>query len=130
MFDYRASPGTPLAVGRVFSSGITLKLESVHACSVAQSCPTLCDPIDCSPPGSSFPRDFPGKNTGVGCHFLLQGIFPTQGSNPSFLCLLHWQAGSLPLPTLKKERKKFLLICQSYISIHFPSFNAIVLFCF
>ena len=38
--------------------------------------------------------DFPGKNTGVDCHFLLQGIFPTQGSN---LHLLHWQAGSLPL---------------------------------
>ena len=35
--------------------------------------------------------DFPGKNTGVGCHFLLQGIFPTQGSN---LRLLHWQASS------------------------------------
>ena len=35
------------------------------------------------------PEDFPGKNTGVGCHFLLQGIFPTQGSNPRLLCLLH-----------------------------------------
>ena len=43
------------------------------------------------------PWDSPGKNTGVGCHFLLQGIFPTQESNPSLLCLLHWQAGSLPL---------------------------------
>ena len=39
----------------------------------------------------------PGKNTGVGCHALLQGIFPTQGSNPPRLCLLHWQADSLPL---------------------------------
>ena len=38
--------------------------------------------------------DFPGKNTGVGWHFLLQGIFPTQGSNPH---LLHWQVDSLPL---------------------------------
>ena len=37
-----------------------------------------------------------GKNTGVGCHFLLQGIFLTQGSNLSLLHLLHWQAGSLP----------------------------------
>ena len=37
-----------------------------------QSCPTLCDPIDGSPPGSPRPRDSPGKNTGVGCHFLLQ----------------------------------------------------------
>ena len=47
---------------------------------VAQSCPVLCDPMDCSLPGSF--RDSPGMNTGVGCHFLLQGIFPTQGSNP------------------------------------------------
>ena len=37
-----------------------------------QSCPTLCDPIHCSPPGSPRPWDSPGKNTGVGCHFLLQ----------------------------------------------------------
>ena len=33
--------------------------------------------------------DFPGKNTGVGCHFVLQGLFLTQGSNPHLLCLLH-----------------------------------------
>ena len=39
---------------------------------VAQSCPTLCDPMDYSPPGSSVHGDSPGKNTGVGCHFLLQ----------------------------------------------------------
>ena len=41
------------------------------------------------------PWDSPGKNTGVGCHFLLQGIFLTQGSNPGLLCLLQWQVGSL-----------------------------------
>ena len=40
------------------------------------------------------PWDFPGKNTGLGCHSFLQRIFPTQGLNP---CLLHWQAYSLPL---------------------------------
>ena len=40
----------------------------------------------------------PGKNTGVGCHAFLQGIFPTQKANPHLLCLLYWQAGSLPLP--------------------------------
>ena len=39
----------------------------------------------------------PGRNTGVGCHALLQGIFPTQGSHLGLLHLLHWQAGSLPL---------------------------------
>ena len=42
------------------------------------------------------PWDSPGKNTGVGCHAPLQGIFPTQGSNPRLLRLLRWQAGSLP----------------------------------
>ena len=41
--------------------------------------------------------NFPGKNTRVGCHFLLQGIFPTQGLNPHLFSLLHWQADSLPL---------------------------------
>ena len=48
---------------------------------VAQSCPTLCDPMDCSLSGSSIHGIFPGKSTGVGCHFLLQWIFPTQESN-------------------------------------------------
>ena len=44
-----------------------------------QSCLTLCDCMDCSLSGSSW--DAPGKNTGVGCHFLLQAIFLTQGLN-------------------------------------------------
>ena len=43
------------------------------------------------------PWNFPGKNTGVGCHFLLQRIFRTQRLNPGALCLLHWLAVSLPL---------------------------------
>ena len=46
-------------------------LLSAAAAKSLQSCPTLCDPIDGSPPGSC-PWDSPGKNTGVGCHFLLQ----------------------------------------------------------
>ena len=43
------------------------------------------------------PWDSPGKNTGMGCHFLLQGIFPTQGSSPSLLHLLLWKEDSSPL---------------------------------
>ena len=63
-----------------------------------KSCPTLYNPVDCSPPGSSVQQEgFSSKNTGVACHALLQGIFPTQGLNLHFLCLLHWHAGSLPL---------------------------------
>ena len=53
---------------------------------VTQSCLTLCDPMNCSLPGSSDHGIFQAKITRVGSHFLLQGIFPTQGSN---LCLLH-----------------------------------------
>ena len=58
----------------------------VCACARAQSCPTLCHPMDCSPPGSFRLWNSPGKNTGVGCHALLQGIFSTQGS-PASLAL-------------------------------------------
>ena len=47
-------------------------------CLVAESYPTLCDPVDCSLPGFSVHGDSPGKNTGMGCHALLQGIFPTR----------------------------------------------------
>ena len=61
---------------------LQLLLLCAVLCLVTQSCLTLCDPIDCSPPGSSVHGDSPGKNTGVGSRSLLQGIFPTQGWNP------------------------------------------------
>ena len=50
-------------------------------CSVAQSCPTVCDAMDCSPPGSSIHGDSLGKNTGVGGHALLEGL-PNPGTEP------------------------------------------------
>ena len=50
-------------------------------CLVTQSCPALWDPMNCSWPASSVRGDSPGKITRVDCHALLQGIFPTQGSN-------------------------------------------------
>ena len=78
----------------------------LHATSL-QSCLTPCNPVDCSPPGSSVhgsrglqparllcPWASPGKSTGGGCHGLLQGAFPTQGSNPHLLCLA-WAGGFL-----------------------------------
>ena len=63
-------------------------------CLVAKPCPALLQPRGLWPTKFLCPWDFPGKNTGVGCHFLLQGIFLTQGLNPH---LLHWQSDSLPL---------------------------------
>ena len=64
--------------------------EYVHACLVVSD---SLQPHQ-GPLSMGFPRQEP---TGVGCHFLLQGIFPTQGSNPCLLNLPHWQAGSLSL---------------------------------
>ena len=66
-----------IAVASIFIDG--------GGCAQPLSCVWLCDPVDCSPPGSSVHGDSPGKNTGIGCHALLQSIFPTQGPN---LCLL------------------------------------------
>ena len=68
-----------------------------HVLSCVSCVQFLCNPMDCSPPGSYVHGDSPDKNTGVGCHALLQGIFLTQGSNPHLLCLMHWQVGSLSL---------------------------------
>ena len=73
---------------------------SVMACEVASAASESCDPVDCSPPvfRLPWPQASPGKSTGAGCHFLLQWISPTQGSNPGLLSFLHWQMGSSSLP--------------------------------
>ena len=60
---------------------------------VTQSCSTLCDPVNCSPPGFSVHGDSPDKNTGMGCHALLQGNLPEPGIKDGSLVL---QADSLP----------------------------------
>ena len=83
---------SPVVVREANSDWYVNKLKEISSCLlvqslccavlVAQSCPTLCGPMGCSPPGSSVHGDSLGKNTGVGSHSFLQGIFPTQGSNP------------------------------------------------
>ena len=69
-------------------------------CLVAQSI----DPMDCSPAGSSVHEDSPGRSTGVGCYALLQGIFPTQGSNPG-LPRCRWILYHLSHPPGKPEQQ-------------------------
>ena len=66
---------------------------------------TLCDPLCYKPTRFFCPWDFPGRDDGVGCHFLLQGIFQTQGSKPSLLHLLHWQTDSLLLSHLSSPER-------------------------
>ena len=85
-----------------------------------QSCPTL-QPHGLWSTRLLCPWDSPGKNTGVGCHALLQGIYPTQGSNPCLLCLLHWQAGSLPLAPPGKPSYHHTTSSNSWSTIPTPS---------
>ena len=66
-------------------SGITGPYGSFVVVSSLSCVRLFCDPMDCSLPGSSVRGIFPGKNTGVDCHVLLQGIFPTQELNQGFL---------------------------------------------
>ena len=82
----------------------------MHCCLVTKSCPTLCNPMD-QPSRRLCPWDFPGKNTRVCCHFLLQGIFPTQGSNSCLSRFLHWQEDSLPL-----SHQGSMHMCECFIN--------------
>ena len=94
------------------------------------------------PPGLEPARflcswDFPGKNTGVGCPFLLQGIFPTQRLNPILLCLLHWQADSLPLnhleslkTILQKTKKKRMYPMWYLLTRNMPEFRCVHFYLF
>ena len=120
---------------------VTRRWHSLHYCSLlvyipcvrAKSlhlCPTPWDPMDSSLPGSSVSGDFPGKNTGVGCHALLQGFFRTQGSNLSLSCL-HWQAGSLPRapPGKPMVLDKCLMTCTHHCSITQNSYTALNILC-
>ena len=86
---------------------------------------SLCDPMDHSLPGSS-PRDSPGDNTGVVCHALLQGIFPSQRSNLHLVYLLHWQVGSLPLEYLRKIQRGDILVFKDFKTFSFKKILKLV----
>ena len=92
----------------LISESLCLLCEGNNCCLVAKlyltHLPVGIPCRDCRAASILCPWDFPGKNNGVGCHFLLQGIFPTLGSNP---CLLHWRAVSLFLATRESWREQF-----------------------
>ena len=86
-----------------------------------QSCPTLFRPHGLQPTRLLHPWDFPGKNTVMGCHFFLQGIFPTQGLNSGLLhcrqilyCLSHWRSPLEALGNSKRECIFFFLATTNY----------------
>ena len=109
--SHQEMEGEPRNGSQVMGTTAELLLGLIPACCVL-SCsviPVLFDPIDYTT-RLLCPWHVPGKNTGVGCHFLLQGIFLTQGSNPG---LLHWQADSLPLSHLQSPSHSCFLVIKS-----------------
>ena len=83
---------------------------------VVQSCFTLLSPHGLQPASLLYPWNFPGKNTGVDCHFLLQGIFLTQGLDP---CLQCWQVDSLLLSHLGSLLREPLYLKSDQITERF-----------
>ena len=82
---------------------------NVRVCICAQSCPTLETPWTIVHQ-VLLSMEFSRQEYWSVCHFLLQGIFPTQGLNPHLLCLLHWQVDSLPMCLLNEETLKAFLL--------------------
>ena len=85
---------------------------------VTQSCLTLCDPRDCSLPGSSDYGTF-WKNTGVGCHALLQGNLPDPRIEPTSLVFPTLQANSLPLQHLGSPSVNYTLLYFDFLMVCF-----------
>ena len=88
---------------------LLMSLSFSHCCCCLVA--SISDSVRPHPPRFLSPWDSPGKNTGVGCHFLLQGIFLTLGSNPG---LLYWQVDSLP-PSHLGSLIQSLGLCYTYM---------------
>ena len=73
------------------------------------------------------PWSFPGKNTGVGCHFLLQGIILTQAFKPHLLNSLYWEADSLPLHHLGSCVYKYPIFIYSSVDGHLGCFHILAI---
>ena len=94
---------------------VTAVSSTIYVCMLSHSCHArrfaILWAVACQAPLSmGFSRQ--EWDAGVGCHFLLQGIFPTQGSNLSLLCLLHWQESSLPLAPPGKHFSPYTVIIR------------------
>ena len=117
------------AAAKSLQSCPTLFDPTEHCAKWLQLCLKVCDPMDCSPPGSSVHGILQGRILEWGCHGLFHSVFPAQGLNQCLLCLLHWQVGSSPLAPPGKPLLFLHIIINSesvslnsdYYSFHFHS---------
>ena len=112
----RPNLGGSQGIHRLWGAGVKVRSveESVHECSVTSVVSDSLWPLYTVARQAPLSMGLSSKNTGVGCHVPLQGIFPTQGSNPCILSLLHWLVGSLPLasPGKPQENPVLLVLCK------------------
>ena len=109
----------PFKVYNLVVSSIFTRLYNQHQYLIPEMTllsDSFCNPMDCRPP-AFCPWDVSGKNTRVGCHFLLQEIFPTQGSNPH---LLHWQAVHYHWATWEVQLQSEVKVAQSCLTLCNP----------
>ena len=110
-------------------------LGSLLRVKLLQSCPTLCHPMDCSLPGSSVHGDSPGKNTGVGCHDLLQGVFPSRDQPVTHVSCVDRRfffsfVFFLPLALSGKPGSLSVTLCLCDQYQYISGFNSFVCTCF
>ena len=105
-FNQRLDVGFSLASFTNFTDFQRPQRTALHA-QLLQSCPDSLRPYGLQPTRLLCSWDSPGKNARTGCYFLLQGIFLILRSNSCLLCLLHWQADSLPLCHLRSSFKMY-----------------------
>ena len=95
----------------------------MNVCSIASVPSSSLRPYELKLHRLLCPWDSPGKDTGVGCHALFQGIVSTQGSNPCLSCLLHWPKGSLPLAPPGKSNWDILILKMYFLFIWNSNIN-------
>ena len=118
------TPRVPAPRAQVMNQNLRMYV----VCSVIRSCLDSLRPHGLQPTRLLCPQDSPGKDTGVGCHFLLQGIFLTQGSSLGLLGVLYWQAGSLFIeppgqPEEVPTRPSQHLLLSPFVPLHSSCFQ-------
>ena len=107
---------------------LVIEQQLLHKTTCLLSCSVMSNsllPHGLQPAKFLCPWDFPVENTEVGYHFLLQGIYLTQGSNPRLLCLLHWQVDSVPLEPPGKPPVRLPCIAKEILKVSCRNHNEI-----
>ena len=106
-----------MVFAQTFVICMVCSLKVSRKVSVTQLCLTLCDSMNCSPSGSSDSWNSPGKNTGMGCHFLYQGLCQISTFQTGLFCISYLNAASSSLLPISAD------LPHSFFTLHLPVIN-------